>query len=110
MERDLSIRRKLKDVFNKTVHDFNEPFEFKNYEEQLEDLIYNLANGVEVESTLEFIKKYKQDNAKLITLNQFKRSEELKKEAGAIALEEENRALKDQEQRVSSRCVYRVVC
>ncbi len=84
VERDFSIRRKVKALYNKVESDFHTVDEFKNYEEMVEDIIYNLVNLIDVENTNQQIEKYKQENAKEILVNQFRRKEEQKGESVTI--------------------------
>ena len=70
VERDFSIRRKVKALFNKIESDFATVDEFKNYEEMVEDIVYNLVNLIDVDSTNQLIEKYKQDHSKEIIVNQ----------------------------------------
>ena len=101
VERDFSIRRKIKALFNKTESDFASLDEFKNYEEKVEDFIYNLVNAIDVDETNSFIEKYKQDNSKEIVVNQYRRNEELKGELVAIREKEEAIALENMKFQVS---------
>lgn len=89
VERDFSIRRKVKALFNKVESDFATLDQFKNYEEFVEDIIYNLVNLVDVDATNALIEKYKQENSKEIVANQFKRKEQLKEELMTIKEKEE---------------------
>jgi hypothetical protein len=69
--------------------------EFRDYEEQVEDIIHNLVNYVEVDATNQIIEKYKQDNAKRITMNQMKMSEKFKQEQHVIQEDVEQRQAND---------------
>ena len=91
MERDFSIRRKIKALFNKKESDFGTIDEFKNYEERVEDIVYNLVNLIDVDATNQYIEKYKQENSKEIVTNQLRRNEELKGEYVAIKEKEDAR-------------------
>jgi hypothetical protein len=96
VERDFSIRRKIKALFNKVESDFSSLEEYKNYEELVEDIIYNLVNVVDVDATNALVEKYKQENSKEIVANQFKRKEELKEELMTIKESEEHIAAANQ--------------
>mmetsp|Transcript_15978 Transcript_15978/g.22226 ORF Transcript_15978/g.22226 Transcript_15978/m.22226 type:complete len:312 (+) Transcript_15978:37-972(+) len=74
-EKELSIRKSIMKDFNKRREDFKTLREFNDYLEQAEDIIFNLANGIDVERTQEKIRKYKQENQELIIINQSKRAE-----------------------------------
>lgn len=89
VERDFSIRRKVKALFNKVETDFATLEEYKNYEEMVEDIIYNLVNLIDVDATNQLIETYKQKHSKEIIANQFKRKEEFKGELIAIKEKED---------------------
>jgi hypothetical protein len=91
VERDFSIRRKVKALFNKKERDFKTVDEFKDYEERVEDIIYNLVNLINVDETNKLIDVYKQENSKEIIQNQFKVNEETKNEL--ILIKEKEDAL-----------------
>ncbi len=95
VERDFSIRLRIRSIFNKFPEDFTNVDEFRDYEEQVEDIIHNLVNYVEVDATNQIIEKYKQDNAKRITMNQMKMSEKFKQEQHVIQEDVEQRQAND---------------
>lgn len=95
MERDFRIRKKVKSIFNKTESHFPTLDDFKDYEEMVEDLIFNLVNLIDVEQTNAKIEKYKQLNAESITYNQMKKNEDIKKEYSLIKEEEDAKKLHD---------------
>lgn len=86
----------MKTLFNKVESDFNSIGDYKNYEEQVEDIVYNLVNLVDVEATNALIEKYKQENSKEIIVNQYKRKEELKEESLSIQERERKIAVANQ--------------
>jgi hypothetical protein len=67
---DTYHRRKVKEVFNKREEDFDASEEgadeYRAYEELVEDLIFNLNNGIDVEQTWKRINDYKASNASTI--------------------------------------------
>lgn len=81
VERDFSIRRKIKAIYNKKESDFSSVEAYKNYEEMVEDIIFNSVNYIDEEATKQLIEKYKQENSKEIVINQFRKKEELKGES-----------------------------
>lgn len=83
-ERDAIIRKKVTLLFNKKESDFPSLDAFKDYEEKVEDIIYNLVNNIDIEQTNQYIETYKQENSRDIAVNQFRRKEELIKEAAII--------------------------
>lgn len=104
VERDYSIRRKITALYNKKESDFANLEDYKNYEETVEDIIYNLVNLIDVDATNQLIEKYKLDNSKEITMNQFKRKEELKGELISIKEREEAIAAANQKFQVLRVC------
>lgn len=51
VEKEVDIRKKILKDFNKKEDDFTSPDEYNDYLEFIEDLIYNLTNNIDVEST-----------------------------------------------------------
>lgn len=89
VERDFRVRKRVKGIFNKTESEFSSSELFKDYEEMVEDLIFNLVNGTNVDDTNAAIEKYKQKNAEKITYNQLRKNEELKRESTNIKEDED---------------------
>ena len=56
---DTKIRKKIKEIFNKTEKDFESLNAFNDYEEEVEDIIYNLAHGIDVEDMNKKVDKYR---------------------------------------------------
>ncbi len=100
MERDYSVRKKICGIFNKTLADFPSAYLHKNYEEEVEDLIYKVTNRIDFDETNRFIEEYRTSNVKTITLNQFKKAEEIKMEKYSITSDVEQRAVKLQQYQV----------
>ena len=63
--------------FNKTEEDFSSAREFGDYQEFIEDIIYNLANNIEVQETNRQIADYKETNKNFINKNRQKNNREL---------------------------------
>lgn len=70
IEKDISIRKKLKNVFNQTERDFNSLLEYQSYQEFVEDCIYNLVHNIEVQETHQRIEEYKERHRDRIIRNQ----------------------------------------
>lgn len=70
VEKDVNIRKKLKNIFNQTEKDFNSLFDYQCYQEFVEDCIYNLAHGIEIRETNEKIEEYKRTHHDTIIRNQ----------------------------------------
>eukprot|EP01035_Chromulina_nebulosa_P032092 gene32092-42830_t len=95
VERDFRIRKGIKAIFNKTEVDFPTLDSFKDYEEMVEDLIFNKVNSLDVEDTNAAIERYKQTNSDIITINQMRRNEDIKKEFSTIKEDEDLKRLHD---------------
>lgn len=93
----MAIRRKLKGIFNKTEEEFESGTQFKDYEEMVEDYIYNLVNYIDVESTKQAIESYRQENSRLTALNLMRAEEKLKEEIVLIKLDQEKRSQQQKE-------------
>jgi len=76
VEKEVDIRKKILKIYNKLEEDFQseqDPLRaYNDYLEEVETIIWNLANGQEVEETKKQIDKYKKDNETLIRKNNFK--------------------------------------
>ncbi|CAM9268077.1 unnamed protein product [Heterosigma akashiwo] len=68
-ERDVSWRKKVLAVYNKTEDDFDSLDEYNDYLEEVETKIYNLCNGIDVESITKELNEYQQAHKDEILLN-----------------------------------------
>ncbi|KAI5956523.1 TFB3 [Candida jiufengensis] len=62
IEREIDIRRKVGSIYNKTEEDFPNLKEFNKYIENIEEIVFNLNNGIDVEKTEQELNKYEQDH------------------------------------------------
>ncbi|XP_064403367.1 CDK-activating kinase assembly factor MAT1-like isoform X1 [Halichondria panicea] len=69
IEKEVDIRKKILKDYNKTERDFPSLREYNDYLEEVETIIYNLANGVDVDQTRAKMDAYKKDNQTLIMKN-----------------------------------------
>lgn len=69
VEKEIDIRNKINKIFNKTEKDFKTLDDYNAHLEKVEELVYNLLNGIDVQKTNEYIQKYKQENQKTIHQN-----------------------------------------
>jgi hypothetical protein len=76
VERDAKIRKRLKAIFNKPESHFGTLREYHDYEELVEELVYNLVHGVDVDASNARVEQYRVANADSIPINQSKRIEE----------------------------------
>lgn len=58
IEREVDIRRKVNSIYNKTEEDFPDLKEFNKYLEEVEDIVFKLSNGIDVEQTETELNKY----------------------------------------------------
>jgi CDK-activating kinase assembly factor MAT1 len=102
VEKDLAVRRQVKTLFNKTEADFGDDLNtYKDYEEMVEDIIYNLVQEIDVPETKAKIEKYKKENSDLIARNQLKLNQQMKEEMNQIKEEEFSRMQKNMEFQVN---------
>lgn len=74
VEKEVDIRKRVFNVFNKTMDDFNGDLaEFNKYLEEVEDIIYKLDHGIDVVKTEEKLRTYEELNKQLI-MNNLERS------------------------------------
>lgn len=70
VEKEVDIRKRVFNVFNKTIDDFNGDSEaFNKYLEDIEDIVYNLDHGIDVVKTEEKLRTYEELNKQLIQNN-----------------------------------------
>ncbi|TXT10736.1 hypothetical protein VHUM_02241 [Vanrija humicola] len=72
VEKEISVRRRMAENFNKRADDFPTRKEYDDYLEEVEDMTFNLLNDVDVAATEAKIAAYARDNAGLIATNQHK--------------------------------------
>ncbi|XP_031564122.1 CDK-activating kinase assembly factor MAT1-like [Actinia tenebrosa] len=76
VEKEVDIRKKIIKIYNKREEDFQAlPDPLRSYNDYLEDvetIVWNLANGVDVDETKKAIEKYKKENEALIRKNNVK--------------------------------------
>ena len=56
---DAKIRKKIKGIYNKFEDQFDNLNAFKDYEEEVEDIIYNLVHGIDVEEMNKKVEAYR---------------------------------------------------
>ncbi|CAI5760107.1 unnamed protein product [Candida verbasci] len=62
IEKEVDIRRRVAQVYNKTEEDFENLKEYNKYLENVEEIIFNLNNGINSEETEAELNKYEQDH------------------------------------------------
>ncbi|KAI9329569.1 CDK-activating kinase assembly factor MAT1-domain-containing protein [Obelidium mucronatum] len=70
VEKEVHYRKKVGKFFNKRLEDFNmDQRKYDDYLEEVEDIMFNLANGVDVQATNERVERFRQENKDLIAVN-----------------------------------------
>jgi CDK-activating kinase assembly factor MAT1 len=77
VEREVDVRKRVSTVFNKTQKDFDDLDQFNKYLEEVEDIVFNLVNCVDVETTEMRLKEYEESNKSNIEENNAKRLQEI---------------------------------
>lgn len=102
-DKDTRIRAKVKEIFNRREENFATLLEFNDYEEEVEDVIFNLVHDLKVDEMKEKITKYQKDNEEQIVLNQGKTFEEQSKMQQKAEQEREQAMLYKQNQMLKER-------
>jgi hypothetical protein len=76
VEKDVRVRRKVRAIYNKTEEAFSDAGAFRDYEEQVEDIIFNLVHDLDVDATQARIKEYSRLNEESIAFNAGRRNEQ----------------------------------
>lgn len=74
VEKEVDIRKRVLRDYNKKEDDFNSLAEYNDYLEEIETIVYNLANDIDVVDTNKKIEQYKKDNKEQIMKNRGKLS------------------------------------
>ncbi|CAJ1947242.1 unnamed protein product [Sphenostylis stenocarpa] len=90
--KEIAIRRRISSIFNKREDDFSSLREYNDYLEEVEDMTFNLIDGIDVSAIEEKIAKYQEENAEQIMINRARKAEEL---AAALAASKGQPALTD---------------
>ncbi|XP_027358606.1 uncharacterized protein LOC113867459 [Abrus precatorius] len=80
--KEIAIRRRIASIFNKREDDFPSLREYNDYLEEVEDMTFNLIEGIDVSDIEAKIAKYQEENAEQIMINRARKAEEL---AAALA-------------------------
>ncbi|AMD22947.1 HHR178Wp [Eremothecium sinecaudum] len=111
VEREVDIRKRVFNVFNKTMEDFDGDLNaYNKYFEEVEDIIYSLDKGIDVAKNEEKLRTYEELNKQLIMVNiernkqsmenfeqrqKFEKEMKLKKRMLERQIKEEERANKE---------------
>jgi len=75
--KEMTIRRRIASIFNKTRDHFPTLKDYNDYLEEVEDMTFNLIEGIDVEAIEAKIARYQKENAEQIFLSRAKRAEDL---------------------------------
>ncbi|GMM38307.1 TFIIH/NER complex subunit [Saccharomycopsis crataegensis] len=102
IEKEIDIRNSIVKIFNKTEKDFKTLEEFNAYLEKIEEIIYNILNGVQVKETNEYIANYKQENSKSIHQNNIniQRQHDI-----FLKIENKKKLINDEKQKLSKQLI-----
>lgn len=75
IEREVDIRKRVFGIYNKTEEDFASLKEFNQFLENVETIVFNLANGIDVEDTEKSLNQYEADNKVAILEKQMRESQ-----------------------------------
>lgn len=95
-------------IYNKRRENFETDGEYDLYLEEIEDIIFNLTEGIDIQETEARINQYKRNNKRIIALNNTKKEEERKEmykkaKAKDIELREENREFYDEDEEMEDK-------
>jgi len=76
MNKELQVRRRIQNIYNKRQEDFPSLRAYNDYLEDVEDIIFSLIEGVDVAATEEKLLKYQNENAEAIIASRARRAEE----------------------------------
>lgn len=102
VEKDVAMRRKIKTLFNKTEDDFTTLEEYENYQEKIEDIIYNLVHEINVTETKEMIDSYEKENKEAAAKKQLKILSKLREEEQKLKDEDLAKAIRNDEYLVNN--------
>ena len=96
LEKEVDIRREMGKTFNRREEDFETLRDYNDYLAEVEDMTFNLVNGIEVEETHRKIDAYKKENMRAIEQNREMEEEGAKAFKGAQKAQEEDVRMKRQ--------------
>ena len=71
IDKEVDIRKRILKDFNKKEEDFDQLSEWNDYLEMVEDIIFNLMNGIDILGTNKRIADYKDRNKDFINKNRY---------------------------------------
>ena len=94
VEREVDIRRRVADVFNKREEDFDTLQDYNNYLNDVEDLTFNLIYKIDLEQSERKLEAYRLDNEQSILENKALASQESQSAEMRRAMEQEQAKLR----------------
>ncbi|GMK58303.1 hypothetical protein CspeluHIS016_0503350 [Cutaneotrichosporon spelunceum] len=92
VEKEVSVRRRMNEIFNKRQDDFPTQRAYDDYLQDVEEMTFNLLNDTDVPETEARIAAYQNENASLITTNKHKAAMESMSAAEREEVEKRARA------------------
>jgi CDK-activating kinase assembly factor MAT1 len=89
MEREIDIRKRMARVFNRREDDFESLRAYNDYLDEVEDLTFNLVNGIDVPETEKKVTAYEDANQEAIVQNRKMEALELEEAKARHAYEQE---------------------
>lgn len=89
VEREVDVRKRIAKTFNKRRDDFETLLDYNNYLEEVEEMTFNLVNGVDVAKTESKLQAYELANKDLINTNAARQAAEMQAFAQATEAEKE---------------------
>ncbi|GBG68488.1 hypothetical protein CBR_g3032 [Chara braunii] len=74
--KEVIVRKRIVEIYNKQQEDFGTLREYNDYLEEVEDIIFALVEGHDVEAVEAKIAKYKEENYEQIVMAQARKAEE----------------------------------
>ncbi|KAL9094868.1 MAG: hypothetical protein Q9165_002817 [Trypethelium subeluteriae] len=94
VEREVDIRRRVADVFNKREEDFDTLLDYNNYLNDVEDLTFNLIYKIDLEESEKKLESHRLDNEQSIIQNKALASQESQSAEMRKMLEQEQAKLR----------------
>jgi len=88
IDKEVDIRRRILKDFNRQREDFETLFDYNDYLEMIEDIIFNLTNNIDILETNKKIQAYKEQNKDQIIKNRSKHSRDALEIEDILAEEE----------------------
>ncbi|XP_063146522.1 CDK-activating kinase assembly factor MAT1 [Candoia aspera] len=87
VDKEVEIRKKVLKIYNKREDDFPNLAEYNDFLEEVEEIVFNLTNNVDVESTRKKMEIYQKENKEVIHKNKIKLSREQEELEEALEVE-----------------------